>query len=147
MSNARCRCPYLYGVLLIIARGINWDFPVSLAKAKGGNMNKKKEIDKLARLTILSNFISSKLKEQKDLVKSFVEEEDKVLKGIDHKLNVIVREYERFDSESFRKDQPEVYKSYKTKLVRSVELKPVIDSEEESEILTENFPLLQMQTQ
>ena len=94
-------------------------------------MNKKKEIDKLARLTILSNFISSKLKEQKDLVKSFVEEEDKVLKGIDHKLNVIVREYERFDSESFRKDQPEVYKSYKTKLVRSVELKPVIDSEEE----------------
>jgi len=26
-------------------------------------------------------------------------------------------------------------------------LKPVIDSEEESEILTENFPLLQMQTQ
>ena len=81
------------------------------------------------------------------MVKSFVEEEDKVLKGIDHKLNVIVREYERFDSESFRKDQPEVYKSYKTKLVRSVELKPVIDSEEESEILTENFPLLQMQTQ
>ena len=116
-------------------------------QAKGGNMNKKKEIDKLARLTILSNFISSKLKEQKDLVKSFVDEEDKVLKGIDHKLNVIVREYERFDSESFRKDQPEVYKSYKTKLVRSVELKPVIDSEEESEILTENFPLLQMQTQ
>ena len=110
-------------------------------------MNKKKEIDKLARLTILSNFISSKLKEQKDLVKSFVEEEDKVLKGIDHKLNVIVREYERFDSESFRKDQPEVYKSSKTKVVRSVELKPVIDSEEESEILTENFPLLQMQTQ
>ena len=111
-------------------------------------MNKKKEIDKLARLTILNNFISSKLKEQKDLVKSFVDADvDKVLKGIDHKLNVIVREYERFDSESFRKDQPEVYKSYKTKLVRSVELKPVIDSEEESEILTENFPLLQMQTQ
>ena len=44
-------------------------------------------------------------------------------------------------------DQPEVYKSYKTKLVRSVELKPIIDQEEESEILTENFPLLQMQTQ
>jgi hypothetical protein len=85
-------------------------------------MNKKKEIDKLARLTILSNFISSKLKEQKDLVKSFVEEEDKVLKGIDHKLNVIVREYERFDSESFRKDQPEVYKSYKTKLLGRLNL-------------------------
>ena len=119
----------------------------STRKAKGGNMNKKKEIDKLARLTILANFVSSKLKEQKDLVKSFVEEEDKVLKGIDHKLNVIVREYERFDSESFRKDQPDVYKSYKTKLVRSVELKPVLDSEEESEILTENFPLLQIQTQ
>jgi|TARA_A100001015_G_scaffold3224_1_gene4356 hypothetical protein len=110
-------------------------------------MNKKKEIDKLARLTILSNFISSKLKEQKDLVKSFINEEDKVLKGVDHKLNVIVREYERFDSESFRKDQPDVYKSYKTKLVRSVELKPLIDQEEESDILTENFPLLQMQTQ
>jgi hypothetical protein len=46
-------------------------------------MNKKKEIDKLARLTILSNFISSKLKEQKDLVKSFINEEDKVLKGVD----------------------------------------------------------------
>jgi hypothetical protein len=115
--------------------------------SKGGNMNKKKEIDKLARLTILSNFISSKLKEQKDLVKSFINEEDKVLKGVDHKLNVIVREYERFDSESFRKDQPDVYKSYKTKLVRSVELKPLIDQEEESDILTKNFPLLQMQTQ
>jgi hypothetical protein len=37
-------------------------------------MNKKKEIDKLVRLTILNNFISSKLKEQKDLVKSFVGE-------------------------------------------------------------------------
>ena len=49
-------------------------------------MNKKKEIDKLARLTILSNFISSKLKAQKDLVKSFIEAEDKVLKGIDHKI-------------------------------------------------------------
>ena len=94
-------------------------------------MNKKKEIDKLARLTILANFVSSKLKEQKDLVKSFINEEDKVLKGIEHKLNVIVREYERFDSESFRKEQPEVYKSYKTKLVRSVELKPIIDQEEE----------------
>ena len=55
-------------------------------------MNKKKEIDKLARLTILANFVSSKLKEQKDLVKSFINEEDKVLKGIEHKMNVISRE-------------------------------------------------------
>jgi hypothetical protein len=46
-------------------------------------MNKKKEIDKLARLTILNNFISSKLKEQKNLVKSFVTSEDKVLKGME----------------------------------------------------------------
>jgi len=72
-------------------------------------MNKKKEIDKLARLTILNNFISSKLKEQKNLVKSFVTSEDKVLKGMEHKLNVINREYKRFDSEAFRTDQPEVY--------------------------------------
>jgi hypothetical protein len=28
-------------------------------------MNKKKEIDKLARLTVLANFVNSKLKEQK----------------------------------------------------------------------------------
>ena len=110
-------------------------------------MNKKKEIDKLARLTILSNFVSSKLKEQKDLVKSFINEEDKVLKGIEHKLNVITREYARFDSELFRKEHPATYKAYKVKLVKSVELKPLIDQEEESEILTENFPLLQMQTQ
>ena len=34
MSNIRCRCPYLYGVLLIVARGINWDFPVSLANSQ-----------------------------------------------------------------------------------------------------------------
>ena len=54
-------------------------------------MNKKKEIDKLARLTILSNFVSSKLKEQKDLVKSFINEEDKVIKGIEQKQNVIIR--------------------------------------------------------
>ena len=110
-------------------------------------MNKKKEIDKLARLTILSNFISSKLKAQKDLVKSFIEAEDKVLKGIDHKINVIPRSYLRFDSEAFRKDQTDVYSSYKTKEVNSLELKPVVDHEEESEILTENFPLLQMQMQ
>ena len=51
-------------------------------------MNKKKEIDKLVRLTILNNFISSKLKEQKTIVKSFVGEE-KVLKGLEHKMNVI----------------------------------------------------------
>jgi hypothetical protein len=72
-------------------------------------MNKKKEIDKLARLTVLANFVNSKLKEQKTLVKSFVTEEDKVLKGVEHKLNVIIRSYKRFDSEAFRKDQPEVY--------------------------------------
>ena len=56
----------------------------------------------MARLTILNNFISSKLKEQKNLVKSFVTSEDKVLKGMEHKLNVINREYKRFDSEAFR---------------------------------------------
>ena len=90
-------------------------------------MNKKKEIDKLARLTILNNFISSKLKEQKNLVKSFVTSEDKVLKGMEHKINVINREYKRFDSEAFRTDQPEVYNSYKTKVVQSMELKPIVD--------------------
>jgi hypothetical protein len=91
------------------------------------NMNKKKEIDKLARLTVLANFVNSKLKEQKNLVKSFVTEEDKVLKGVEHKLNVIIRSYKRFDSEAFRKDQPEVYNDYKTKVVSSMELKPFID--------------------
>ena len=115
--------------------------------AKGGNMNKKKEIDKLARLTILNNFISSKLKEQKNLVKSFVTSEDKVLKGMEHKLNVINREYKRFDSEAFRTDQPEVYNSYKTKVVQSMELKPIVDADQESELLTENFPMIQMQLQ
>ena len=110
-------------------------------------MNKKKEIDKLARLTILNNFISSKLKEQKNLVKSFVKEEDKVLKGVEHKLNVIIREYKRFDSEAFRKDQPEVYNDYKTKVVSSMELKPIVDADQESELLTENFPMIQMQLQ
>tara|TARA_Y100000592_G_scaffold21061_1_gene32352 strand:- start:197 stop:538 length:342 start_codon:yes stop_codon:yes gene_type:complete len=110
-------------------------------------MNKKKEIDKLARLTVLNNFISSKLKEQKELVKSFVQEEDKVLKGIEHKLNVIIRSYKRFDSEAFRKDQPDVYQSYKTKVVSSMELKPIVDAEEESELLTENFPMIQVQLQ
>ena len=110
-------------------------------------MNKKKEIDKLARLTILNNFISSKLKEQKNLVKSFVKEEDKVLKGMGHKLNVIIREYKRFDSEAFRTDQPEVYNSYKTKVVQSMELKPIVDADQESELLTENFPMIQMQLQ
>ena len=110
-------------------------------------MNKKKEIDKLARLTVLANFVNSKLKEQKTLVKSFVTEEDKVLKGIEHKLNVIIRSYKRFDSEAFRKDQPEVYNDYKTKVVSSMELKPLIDAEQESELLTENFPLMQIQLQ
>ena len=103
-------------------------------------MNKKKEIDKLARLTVLANFVNSKLKEQKTLVKSFVTEEDKVLKGVEHKLNVIIRSYKRFDSEAFRKDQPEVYNDYKTKVVSSMELKPLIDAEQESELLTESFP-------
>ena len=110
-------------------------------------MNKKKEIDKLARLTVLANFVNSKLKEQKTLVKSFVTEEDKVLKGVEHKLNVIIRSYKRFDSEAFRKDQPEVYNDYKTKVVSSMELKPLIDAEQELELLTENFPLMQIQLQ
>ena len=114
---------------------------------EANNMNKKKEIDKLARLTVLANFVNSKLKEQKTLVKSFVTEEDKVLKGVEHKLNVIIRSYKRFDSEAFRKDQPEVYNDYKTKVVSSMELKPLIDAEQESELLTENFPLMQIQLQ
>ena len=83
-------------------------------------MNKKKEIDKLARLTVLAKFVNQKLKEQKTLVKSFVTEEDKVLRGVEHKLNVIIRSYKRFDSEAFRKDQPEVYNDYKTKVVQSM---------------------------
>ena len=53
------------------AKGI---FPNLPTKAKGGNMNKKREIDKVVRLTILTNFISSKLKEQKMITKSFVAE-------------------------------------------------------------------------
>jgi len=125
------------------AKGI---FPNLPTKAKGGNMNKKKEIDKLVRLTILNNFISSKLKEQKTIVKSFVGEE-KVLKGIDHKMNVIRREYKKFDSSRFKVEQPLMYNQYKTQIVESLELKPIVDQDQESELLTENFPLVQMQTQ
>ena len=110
-------------------------------------MNKKKEIDKLVRLTILNNFISSKLKEQKDLVKSFVGEDELVLKGMEHKLNVIRREYKKFNSAQFKLEQPLMYSQYKTQIVESVELKPIVDAEQESELLTENFPMLQMQTQ
>ena len=110
-------------------------------------MNKKKEIDKLVRLTILNNFISSKLKEQKTLVKSFVTSEDKVLKGIEYKMNVIPREYKKFDSARFKVEQPLMYSQYKTMTVESIELKPIVDQDQESELLTENFPLLQMQTQ
>ena len=109
-------------------------------------MNKKKEIDKLVRLTILSNFISSKLKEQRTIVKSFVGDE-KVLKGVEHKMNVIKREYKKFDSARFKVEQPLMYSQYRTQIVESIELKPIVDHEQESELLTENFPLLQMQTQ
>ena len=110
-------------------------------------MNFKKEIDKLVRLQILNNVISSKLKEQKTLVKSFVTSEDKVLKGVEHKINVIPRKYEKFDSARFKVEQPLMYHQYKTQTVESIELKPIVDQEQESELLTENFPLLQMQTQ
>ena len=41
----------------------------------------------------------------------------------------------------------EVYNDYKTKVVSSMELKPLIDAEQESELLTENFPLMQIQLQ
>ena len=109
-------------------------------------MNKKKEIDKLVRLTILSNFISSKLKEQRTIVKSFVGDE-KVLKGVEHKMNVIKREYKKFDSARFKVEQPLMYSQYRTQIVESIELKPIVDHDQESELLTENFPLLQMQTQ
>ena len=109
-------------------------------------MNKKKEIDKLVRLTILNNFISSKLKEQKDLVKSFVGEE-KVLKGLEHKMNVIKRSYYKFNSAEFKLNEPLRYSQYKTQLVETVELKPIVDQDQESELLTANFPLVQMQTQ
>ena len=110
-------------------------------------MNKKKEIDKLVRLTILNNFISSKLKEQKDLVKSFVGEDDLVLKGLEHKMNVVRRSYYKFNSAEFQLQEPLRYKQYRTQLVESIELKPIVDAEQESELLTENFPMLQMQTQ
>ena len=110
-------------------------------------MNKKKEIDKLVRLTILNNFISSKLKEQKDLVKSFVGEDDLVLKGLEHKMNVVRRSYYKFNSAEFQLQEPVKYRQYRTQLVESIELKPIVDAEQESELLTENFPMLQMQTQ
>ena len=109
-------------------------------------MNKKKEIDKLVRLTILNNFISSKLKEQKTIVKSFVGDE-KVLKGVEHKMNVIKREYKKFDSARFKVEQPLMYSQYRTQIVESIELKPIVDHDQESDLLTENFPMLQMQTQ
>ncbi len=109
-------------------------------------MNKKKEIDKLVRLTILSNFISSKLKEQRTIVKSFVGDE-KVLKGVEHKMNVIKREYKKFDSARFKVEQPLMYNQYRTQIVESIELKPIVDHDQESDLLTENFPMLQMQTQ
>ena len=109
-------------------------------------MNKKKEIDKLVRLTILNNFISSKLKEQRTIVKSFVGDE-KVLKGLEHKMNVIKREYKKFDSARFKVEQPLMYSQYKTQTVESIELKPIVDHDQESDLLTENFPMLQMQTQ
>ena len=110
-------------------------------------MNKKKEIDKLVRLTILNNFISSKLREQKDLVKSFVGEDELVLKGLEHKMNVVRRSYYKFNSAEFKLQEPLRYNQYKTQLVESVELKPIVDAEQESELLTENCPMLQMQTQ
>ena len=109
-------------------------------------MNKKKEIDKLVRLTILNNFISSKLKEQKTIVKSFVGDE-KVLKGLEHKMNVIKREYKKFDSARFKVEQPLMYSQYRTQIVERIELKPIVDHDQESDLLTENFPMLQMQTQ
>ena len=109
-------------------------------------MNKKKEIDKLVRLTILNNFISSKLKEQRTIVKSFVGDE-KVLKGVEHKMNVIKREYKKFDSARFKVEQPLMYSQYRTQIVESIELKPIVDHDQESDLLTENFPMLQMQTQ
>jgi len=109
-------------------------------------MNKKKEIDKLVRLTILTNFISSKLKEQRTIVKSFVGDE-KVLKGLEHKMNVIKREYKKFDSARFKVEQPLMYNQYRTQIVESIELKPIVDHDQESDLLTENFPMLQMQTQ
>ena len=109
-------------------------------------MNKKKEIDKLVRLTILNNFISSKLKEQKTIVKSFVGDE-KVLKGLEHKMNGIKREYKKFDSARFKVEQPLMYSQYRTQIVESIELKPIVDHDQESDLLTENFPMLQMQTQ
>ena len=109
-------------------------------------MNKKKEIDKLVRLTILNNFISSKLKEQRTIVKSFVGDE-KVLKGVEHKMNVIKREYKKFDSARFKVEQPLMYNQYRTQIVESIELKPIVDHDQESDLLTENFPMLQMQTQ
>jgi hypothetical protein len=109
-------------------------------------MNKKKEIDKLVRLTILNNFISSKLKEQRTIVKSFVGDE-KVLKGLEHKMNVIKREYKKFDSARFKVEQPLMYSQYRTQIVESIELKPIVDHDQESDLLTENFPMLQMQTQ
>ena len=86
------------------------------------------------------------MKEQRTIVKSFVGDE-KVLKGLEHKMNVIKREYKKFDSARFKVEQPLMYSQYRTQIVESIELKPIVDHDQESDLLTENFPMLQMQTQ
>ncbi len=98
-------------------------------------MNKKKEVDKLVRLTVLHNFISKQLTEQKDLIKTIISDDDKVIKGEVHKINILHRSYMKFDSALLREHQPELYASYKTKAIHSIELKPLIDHDEEEQLV------------
>ena len=41
----------------------------------------------------------------------------------------------KFDSALLREHQPELYASYKTKVIHSIELKPLIDQDEEEQLV------------
>lgn len=106
-------------------------------------MAKKVEsiIDDLARLTLVAKMVQEQINLKRNILKERLSKNPKTKKhvflGKEWSIMAIYRTSKRLDSERLRKDIGEKkYDAYKTKVVRSVEFKPVPNEIEKETQLT-----------
>ena len=108
-------------------------------------MAKKVEsiIDDLARLTLVAKMVQEQINLKRNVLKERLSKNPKTKKhvflGKEWSIMAIYRTSKRLDSERLRKDIGEKkYDAYKTKVVRSVEFKPVPNEIEKETQLTKD---------
>ena len=108
-------------------------------------MAKKVEsiIDDLARLTLVAKMVQEQINLKRNILKERLSKNPKTKKhvflGKEWSIMAIYRTSKRLDSERLRKDIGEKkYDAYKTKVVRSVEFKPVPNEIEKETQLTKD---------